>query len=132
VALLNVDDWLHERAVESFEAIGSRRGVVVTTNLVLAELANSLARTGARSQATSFIREILREPRARVIHVEASLFLMGLKRYEDCTDKGWGLVDCVSFELMRQEGIQNAFTSDHHFEQAGFHCLLRHAQRSAS
>ena len=39
-------------------------------------------------------------------------------------DKSWSLVDCASFELMRQRGITTAFTSDHHFTQAGFLALL--------
>ena|GEM_PF-3548981 len=33
------------------------------------------------------------------------------------------LVDCVSFELMRQLGIRTAFTFDRHFEEQGFTCL---------
>jgi len=33
------------------------------------------------------------------------------------------LVDCVTFELMRQLGIRTAFTFDRHFEEQGFTCL---------
>ncbi len=40
-------------------------------------------------------------------------------------DKDWSLVDCASFVVMKQRGIQEALTSDHHFEQAGFVRLLR-------
>jgi predicted nucleic acid-binding protein len=39
-------------------------------------------------------------------------------------DKEWGLTDCISFTLMTQRGIREAFTSDHHFEQADFRKLL--------
>ena len=35
-------------------------------------------------------------------------------------DKDWSLVDAVSFVIMRQLGLREAFTSDHHFSQAGF------------
>jgi hypothetical protein len=28
---------------------------------------------------------------------------------------------------MRDRGLRDALTADHHFEQAGFHALLRHA-----
>ena len=44
--------------------------------------------------------------------------------YEARADKTWGLVDCASFIVMADAGIQEAFTSDHHFEQAGFRRLL--------
>jgi predicted nucleic acid-binding protein len=30
----------------------------------------------------------------------------------------------VSFVVMRELRIRNAFTTDHHFEQAGYHPLL--------
>jgi len=40
-------------------------------------------------------------------------------------DKEWSLVDCSSFVLMQQRGMIEAFTTDHHFEQAGFMRLLK-------
>ncbi len=33
------------------------------------------------------------------------------------------LVDCVSFEIMRNLGIETAFTFDTHFKQHGFKCI---------
>jgi len=35
--------------------------------------------------------------------------------------------DCVSFALMHELKIQDSFTTDHHFTQAGFNPLLRSA-----
>ncbi|WP_226889299.1 type II toxin-antitoxin system VapC family toxin [Nostoc sp. MG11] len=40
-------------------------------------------------------------------------------------DKAWSLVDCTSFISMQQVGIQEALTTDQHFEQAGFIRLLK-------
>jgi predicted nucleic acid-binding protein len=40
-------------------------------------------------------------------------------------DKQWSLCDAISFLLMSQHGIQDALTTDHHFEQAGFVRLLK-------
>lgn len=39
-----------------------------------------------------------------------------------CTrfDKQWGLTDCVSFVLMKQEQVTEALSADLHFRQAGF------------
>ncbi len=35
-------------------------------------------------------------------------------------DKKWSFTDCVSYAVMKQFGIQEAFAFDHHFEQMGF------------
>ena len=45
--------------------------------------------------------------------------------YRDRLDKTWGLVDSCSMVVMEQQDMSDVFTNDHHFEQAGFRCLLR-------
>jgi predicted nucleic acid-binding protein len=47
-----------------------------------------------------------------------------LALYGQRLDKHWSFIDCVSFEMMRQHGVTDALTTDHHFTQAGFHTLL--------
>jgi predicted nucleic acid-binding protein len=34
------------------------------------------------------------------------------------------MTDCISFAVMRQEGLTEALTTDRHFEQAGFRVVL--------
>jgi predicted nucleic acid-binding protein len=36
------------------------------------------------------------------------------------TDKSWSFTDCVSYVVMKQRKITEAFAFDHHFEQMGF------------
>ena len=40
-------------------------------------------------------------------------------------DKGYSLVDCISMEAMRREGLTEVLTNDRHFEQEGFRTLFR-------
>jgi predicted nucleic acid-binding protein len=47
-----------------------------------------------------------------------------LDLYRERADKRWGLVDCASFLVMKDEQIVEAFTTDQHFEQAGFKAML--------
>jgi uncharacterized protein len=44
-------------------------------------------------------------------------------------DKAWGLVDCISFIVMREAGVNQALTFDQHFVQAGFQALMREIPR---
>jgi predicted nucleic acid-binding protein len=44
--------------------------------------------------------------------------------YEARADKEWSLTDCISFVVMREEGIEEALTADTHYAQAGFRILL--------
>ncbi|OLP18511.1 hypothetical protein BST81_10555 [Leptolyngbya sp. 'hensonii'] len=36
------------------------------------------------------------------------------------TDKQWSFTDCTSYVVMKDQGITEAFTFDHHFSQMGF------------
>ena len=49
---------------------------------------------------------------------------MGWELYSNRLDKDWGMIDCISFVIMQERNLTEAFTSDHHFEQAGFNVLL--------
>jgi uncharacterized protein len=53
------------------------------------------------------------------------LFSAGLELFRSRRDKEWSLTDCMSFVVMRERGITDALTNDHHFEQAGFRILLK-------
>ncbi len=48
----------------------------------------------------------------------------GLELFKRMLDKEWGLVDCTSIAIANDLGITEIFTTDHHFEQAGFNILL--------
>jgi predicted nucleic acid-binding protein len=49
---------------------------------------------------------------------------MGVDLYQKRGDKEWSLTDCILFVVMTREGIAEALTGDHHFEQAGFSILF--------
>jgi predicted nucleic acid-binding protein len=59
-----------------------------------------------------------------VLPQSAQSFQAGLALYQARPDKEYSLVDCVSMEAMRQEGITEFLTHDDHFAQEGFTKLL--------
>jgi len=124
VAVLNADDALYERACAHLSELGTKGRPLVTTDWVLAETGNGLARTAARSRLAAAAQRFLASPNCRLVWVNSVLFERALELYSQVGDKSWGLVDCASFIVMQDEGVVEAFTSDRHFAQAGFHCLL--------
>ena len=57
--------------------------------------------------------------------IDEKLLNRGFELYRQMKDKEWGLVDCISIIVARDMGITEIFTTDHHFEQAGFTILLK-------
>jgi predicted nucleic acid-binding protein len=60
-----------------------------------------------------------------IVETSGKLFRTGVAFYSRRPDKDWSLTDCISFVVMRDRGITEALTGDHHFEQAGFKALLK-------
>ncbi|MCP4642665.1 MAG: type II toxin-antitoxin system VapC family toxin [bacterium] len=121
IALLNPHDNLHEMA---HEASRTYRGYVITTEYVLVELASHFSSKANRLMFSRFLKNMEAQPNTIIQYASRELFHRGMELYEKRADKDWSLVDCISFVLMEQEGIQDAFTADHHFGQAGFNVLL--------
>jgi predicted nucleic acid-binding protein len=71
------------------------------------------------------VRSLLVDPAIRVIPQSRTSFLAGLELYAERPDKGYSLVDCISMQTMRQEGLTDVLTNDRHFEQEGFRALFR-------
>jgi len=122
VAFLAPRDQFHAKALHWMSVLPAR---VLTTDWVLVELANYVAKTGIRLRAASFIRTIQADIRFDVVPSSAAAIEAGLAFYEQHQDKQWSLTDCISFEVMRHEQVTQALTADHHFEQAGFEILLK-------
>ena len=121
IALANTADRYHQRA--STLAL-QLPGPFVTTEAVLTEIGNALARPRWRQFAVSVLRRFREDPDIEVVSVSASLFERALRYYADRMDKEWGLTDCLSFLVMQDRAMMDALTTDRHFQQAGFRALL--------
>ncbi|MEH2311672.1 MAG: hypothetical protein V7K35_09775 [Nostoc sp.] len=60
----------------------------------------------------------------QIIPFDQKLLDEGWMLYSQRSAKDWGLTDWISFAVMTQEGITQAFISDRYFKQAGFTKLL--------
>jgi len=120
-ALFSRRDRRHESAVEILESL---RAEIVTTECILLELATLMSRGNARVVFVRFLDRLRSDPATVLIRTSPEMFDEGLALFAGRPDKEWSLRDCISFVVMRDNHITEALTSDHHFEQAGFHALL--------
>lgn len=125
IALINLNDNLHGPACKIMLRLRQEKNILVTTEFVFLEVADALCATHLRQQTLTTINSMRQGGLVQVIPLSQTLFEQGLFLYSQRPDKDWGLTDCISFVVMREEGITQAFTSDHHFEQAGFIRLMK-------
>ena len=115
------DEWAQAaRAADVADA------TLVTTEEVLSEFLTAVSGHGdhTRRLACRLVREILNDPGIDVVAQSHASFLAGLALYERRPDKQYSLVDCMSMNVMRQQGIDDILTHDRHFSQEGFVRLL--------
>ena len=121
LALVNTADEYHQCASK---AALEARGPFVTTEAVLTEIGNSLARLRWRSLGVAALEDLRSDPEIEVLSVSTELFDRAVTLYAARMDKEWGVTDCISFAVMQKRGLTAALTTDAHFEQAGFRALL--------
>lgn len=125
LALLSAFDRLHGSALTVWDDLIARRVPLVLTDWIVAETGNGLVRSPDRWRFRGVVQAIHASPLVELVPVTRDLLDQALHLYSRRLDKTWGLVDCASFAVMQERGIQEAFTQDRHFEQAGFRALLR-------
>ncbi len=121
VSLVNESDENHEKALKL--SLEYERQPVLITDCVLLEIGNSLSRNH-KKEGSFIIEKSLTTDETEIVRLDETLFNKAFELYRDYTDKTWGLVDCVSFVVMRERGITDVLTSDQHFVQAGFNALM--------
>jgi predicted nucleic acid-binding protein len=122
VALVNEKDQHHDRASELASLFDGYP--LVTTDAVLLEVGNALARN-FKEQAIEALEDFLTSDEVEIVRLDAPLFQRAFELYRTHQDKAWGMIDCVSFVVMRDRGIADALTNDKDFGQAGFVALMR-------
>jgi len=122
IAFLSPSDEAHELAVAFTQGYD---GKMVTTEWVLTEVADGLASPVTRNACAAFIDGMRRDSDINIVPATSMFFSEGLLLYRNRKDQDWSLTDCISFVVMEREGLTEALTGDHHFEQAGYRALLR-------
>ncbi|WP_193195630.1 type II toxin-antitoxin system VapC family toxin [Nostoc sp. MG11] len=111
----------HQKAIEFLDSVSES----LTYSYVLAEfIALAQVRRFPRTAALIFMNDLLENPDIETVWINELLHREAVKLLVARQDKTYSLCDAVSFVLIRQRGVTDVLTTDHHFEQEGFRRLL--------
>lgn len=117
----DTDQW-HVAAKASYALLLGQGRRLLTTDLVLYECGNASARRSYRRDVCDLRRALTAE--ACLIEPTVNDLELAWAAYERAKAAQAGIVDHVSFVVMRRLGVTEAFTKDSHFSAAGFTVLF--------
>ena len=122
LALWDESDQWHPEAELARAKFRADKSPVVTTTYILLECGNAAARRPFRSFVPQF-RDVMIE-NGGLIAPNDDDWIEAWKAYSKGEAALAGIVDQVSFVVMRRLGLTRAFTNDRHFIAAGFETLF--------
>ena len=122
LAVWDVADQWHASAEQAFGDLLRKKVSLVSTSYVLMECGNAAARRPYRDRVTRLRSQFLED--GLIFDPTADELEAAWQAYDRGEAGNAGIVDQVSFIVMRRLGIQRAFTNDSHFRAAGFETLF--------
>jgi len=119
-ALADRTDQHHNEAVEIYPKLLSSYFPLKTTNLIIAETYILIRRGIGYQAAIAFLENIASSPRVIKICSDNLLEETAESILRQYQDQDFSYTDAVSFVVMKQNGITEAFSFDKHFVTAGF------------
>jgi len=125
LALWDAGDQHHAAAFRVQQELIRKRRHFLTTEYVADETVTLLLARHSHGAATDFLDTIERSEALRLEWIDPARFHAAASWFRRQGHKQWSFTDCVSFAVTRELRIRDAFTTDHHFRQAGFTPLLK-------
>lgn len=117
-ALLVADDANHPRARRAFDSLAAREAALTSTSYVLVETYALLGRRVGLEAVSAFRNDVA--PLLEIEWVGPALHDDGLDLLIERGVGGLSLVDAVSFRVMRDRRLTDAFAYDRDFVAEGF------------
>ena len=122
IAIWNDSDQWHDAAKRAYTDLRRAKSIVLTTRYVLLECGNAAARQSIRQNVIDLRLSLTKAN--RLIAPTEDDWNQAWEAYDRNEAGEAGIVDQVSFVVMRRLGISEAFTNDWHFTAAGFKPLF--------
>ena len=118
LAVLNINDQFHQSAKNIWDEILSSNSPLFSSNYVILETTALLQHRFGIEALRLFQSDIL--PVVEIAWVDETIHQQGMSALLVANRRNLSLVDCTSFEIMRQIGSDEVFTFDPHFREQGF------------
>ncbi len=119
-ALTDKSDQYHNQAVEIYPKLLNSYHHLTTTNLVIAESYVLIRHTIGHRAGIAFLKNLGASPRVIKIYSDSVFEEAAEETLQKYQDQDFSYTDAVSFAVMKQYGIEQAFSFDVHFVTAGF------------
>lgn len=124
IALFSPNDAHHTQALALQAQVQRERRKLLTTEAVVFEVGAAFSRVAYRAVGQAVMHTLINDSLIETTPVTPALRDKALALFAQHQDKDWSLCDCASFAVMRERGVTQALSADHHFDQAGFTALL--------
>ncbi len=118
LATLNINDRYHPSASKTWDEILASASTLFSSNYVILETTALLQHRFGIEAVRLFESDII--PVLEIAWVDKDIHIQAMSALLVANRRNLSLVDCTSFEIMRQIGIEAAFTFDPHFSEQGF------------
>jgi predicted nucleic acid-binding protein len=122
LALWDEADQWHGAAESAWEKILVERAIPYTTPQILLECGNAASRKAYRP-TVDLVRQQF-ERTQRLVDITREEWGQAWEAYVKAGPGGAGIVDHISFIVMRRIGISDVFSNDRHFKAARFNTLF--------
>jgi len=120
-ALMIPEDTHHGAAQTCFEELQLTEVSLVSTNYVLLECAALMQRRQGLEAARAFLSQAA--TLLDIVWVGRAHHEHAVTLWSKSNRRALSLVDCVSFSVMRDQGLRHVVAFDPHFHEAGFEVL---------
>jgi predicted nucleic acid-binding protein len=118
LAILNETDQYHQPAKQTWIELVSSDSVIFSSNYVIVETTALLQHRFGIEALRLFENNI--QPVIKLLWIDEPVHKLGMGILMAANRRNLSLVDCTSFEIMRQANLVNVFSFDPHFSEQGF------------
>jgi hypothetical protein len=120
MAMADGNDPLHRKSIQFRDKSLEQGAILVTSNYILDETLTLIRMRLGIESAEKWWGMISESARSHVEWITPGRAEKALHFFFHWQDQSFSFTDCTSFILMKELGIENVMTADHHFTTAGF------------